>query len=339
MTIPRRFYVAYFNILGCRCFFNQNPDKAKDLLEDIHAAFDTVTNIIECVQHATLESSNASSNSTNSNAATNAIPKLKAYRKVFSDQILMCFEKTEDAFFDLNNLLAMASIAADIQREFILKYGISLRGCISQGEFSVDEDFAFGRDLIETTSFDGLNRMPRIIFTPQILHELSTNRTSLTTHELGWFYDRWLDELLFSDQDDRTVLNYLYNIDNTILERTPFFTQVATMIENRTSKTDVSKSKCHYDLKDVMNEHLKVIEGKLAEYGCYDRFGKDQTQIVQRRSAVFQKYLWTAQFHNAICRKNGLDGSFMIDDSTSTDERFGIPCKRTWEYAECTVGA
>lgn len=339
MTIPRRFYVAYFNILECRCFFNQNPDKAKDLLEDIHAAFDTVTNIIECVQHATLESSNANDNATNSNAANNAIPKLKAYRKVFSDQILMCFEKTGDAFFDLNNLLAMASIAADIQREFILKYGISLRGCISQGEFSVDEDFAFGRDLIETTSLDGLNRMPRIIFTPQILHELSKNRTSLTTHELGWFYDKWLNELLIQGQDDRIVLNYLYNIDSTVLERTPFFTKIATMIENRTSKANATKHKCRYGLKDVMKEHSKVIEGKLAEYGCYDGFGKDQIQTVQRRNAVFQKYLWTAQLHNAICMRNGLDGSFMIDDSTTMDERFGLPCKRTWEYAECTVGA
>lgn len=55
MTDPKQFYVAYLNILGCRCFFNQNPDKAKDLLDDIHTAFDTVTNIIECVQRATLE--------------------------------------------------------------------------------------------------------------------------------------------------------------------------------------------------------------------------------------------------------------------------------------------
>ena len=203
MTDPKQFYVAYLNILGCRCFFNQNPDKAKDLLDDIHAAFDTVTNIIECVQRATLEAGSS---------PYGGIPKLKAHRKVFSDQILMCFEKTGDAFFDLNNLLAMASIAADIQREFILKYGISLRGSISQGEFSIDEDFAFGRDLIETTSQDNQNRMPRIIFTPQILQELTANRTSLTKHEWGWFYDRWLDELLFLDQDDRIVLNYLYNI-------------------------------------------------------------------------------------------------------------------------------
>lgn len=330
MTDPKQFYVAYLNILGCRCFFNQNPDKAKDLLDDIHAAFDTVTNIIECVQRATLEAGSS---------PYGGIPKLKAHRKVFSDQILMCFEKTGDAFFDLNNLLAMASIAADIQREFILKYGISLRGSISQGEFSIDEDFAFGRDLIETTSQDNQNRMPRIIFTPQILQELTANRTSLTKHELGWFYDRWLDELLLLDQDDRIVLNYLYNIDSTVLERTPFFTQIATMIETRMPKTSVFKSKCRYDIEDVMKEHSIVVEGKLAEYGCYDRFGKDQIQIVQRRNAVFQKYLWTAQLHNAICKRNGLGNSCLIDDSTDTDERFGLPCKRTWEYAECTVGA
>lgn len=328
MVDTKRFYVAYFSILGCRCFFNQNPDKAKDLLEDIHAAFDTVTGIIECVQKAALEKTDHSGGT-----AGHYVPKLKAYRKVFSDQILMCFEKTGDQFFDLNNLLAMASIAADIQREFILKYGISLRGCITKGEFSIDEDFAFGRDLVETTSQDSLNRMPRIIFSPQIIQEISENRASLTTHELGWFYDKWLDELLIQGQDDRIVLNYLYNIDSTVLERTPFFTKIATMIENRTSKANATKHKCRYGLKDVMKEHSKIIEGKLAEYGCYDGFGKDQIQTVQRRNAVFQKYLWTAQLHNAICMRNGLDGSFMIDDSTTMDERFGLPCKRTGEYA------
>lgn len=319
MTDPKQFYVAYLNILGCRCFFNQNPDKAKDLLDDIHTAFDTVTNIIECVQRATLEAGSS---------PYGGIPKLKAHRKVFSDQILMCFEKTEDAFFDLNNLLAMASIAADIQKEFILKYGISLRGSISQGEFSIDEDFAFGRDLIETTSQDNQNRMPRIIFTPQILQELTANRTSLTKHELGWFYDRWLDELLFQDKDGQTILNYLYKVNGLMLERTPFFAQVTTMMESRFPKTHGSVSKYSYGIREVMDDHSNVIEGKLDAYGNYDDIDESQTQTAVKRLEVFRKYLWVADFHNSICERNGLGEEFKIDVSTEDDNRFGLPRRK-----------
>lgn len=319
MTDPKQFYVAYLNILGCRCFFNQNPDKAKDLLDDIHAAFDTVTNIIECVQRAALETSDYSHEE---------IPKLKAYRKVFSNEVLMCFEKTGDAFFDLNNLLAMASIVADIQREFILKYGISLGGCISQGAFSIDEDFAFGRELVETTSFEDFTQIPRIVFTAQILQELSAIRPSLAMHELKWFYDSWLDELLFQDKNGQTILNYLYKVNGLMLERTPFFAQVTTMMESRFPKTHGSVSKYSYGIREVMDDHSNVIEGKLDAYGNYDDIDESQTQTAMKRLEVFRKYLWVADFHNSICERNGLGEEFKIDVSTEDDNRFGLPRRK-----------
>lgn len=303
----RDFYIAYFRILGCRCFLKQNPEKANDLLSDMHKAFATVSAIVDCVQQATLDTMHGD---------PERRPKLNAYKKAFSDQVLMCFEKTGDAFFDFNNLLAMASIVADIQREFILKYGITLRGCITEGAFAIDDDLAFGPDLVDATSMEDYLRMPRIVFTPMILEELSRIRTSTSGHELGWFYDRWMDELLFGDDDGNMVLNYLYSIDLETLERTPFFAQVSNALEGKTSGT--CQCQCHdhsgiLGIECVMKEHANIISDKLGKYGVYG--GSDDTadDMARRRRDVHRKYQWVAKFHNAVCERNGLGGECRID--------------------------
>lgn len=298
-------YMAYFTILGCRCFLSQNPEKSKDLLLDMHAAFDAVSNIVACVQKSAMKTSECNKG---------AEPELKAYKKAFSNHVLLCFEKTGDAFFDLNNLLAMVSIVADIQREFMLKYGLSLRGCISCGSFSMDEDCAFGRGLVETTSMDELSRMPRIVFTHRILSELDGIKTSTREQELSWFYDAWMNELLFADKDGSTVLNYLYDIDYSVLERTPFFSKVSSIIEGRQPKSKSSGNTGNIHGKGcLMKEHAAVIEGKLNEYGGYPNAGEHSDDAAGRRSEVFQKYLWTAKFHNAVCAMKGLGDEYGID--------------------------
>lgn len=303
----RDFYIAYFRILGCRCFLKQNPEKANDLLSDMHKAFATVSAIVDCVQRATFDTMNGN---------PERRPKLNAYKKAFSDQVLMCFEKTGDAFFDFNNLLAMASIVADIQREFILKYGITLRGCITEGAFAIDDDLAFGPDLVDATSMDDYLRMPRIVFTPMIIEELSRIRTSTSCHELGWFYDRWMDELLFGDDDGNTVLNYLYSIDLETLERTPFFAQVSSALEGKTSET--CQCQCHdhngiLGIECVMKEHANIISDKLGKYGVYGGVDDTSDDTVRRRRDVHRKYQWVAKFHNAVCERNGLGGECRID--------------------------
>ena len=82
-TPIKSYYIAYFDILGYRQFFDSNPDKVPNFLKIIHAGIQGTISKITGANQSVLAASIASMN---------------IEIRVFSDNILLCLEELKVPF-------------------------------------------------------------------------------------------------------------------------------------------------------------------------------------------------------------------------------------------------
>ena len=156
----------------------------------------------------------------------------------------MCLETTT-AEVEYPRFLTFLAIIADIQRNFVLRYGLFLRGGITIGELSFNEDFVFGKGLIDAVALEETAIYPRIIMGQAVLdyvqrphfvkpddlsracdienrahsgdyisdEELAFCNSIIPAVNMERFYLQWQSHLLFPVSDGAVVLNYLYCFD------------------------------------------------------------------------------------------------------------------------------
>lgn len=233
----KEYYIAYFDLLGYKEFFRNYPDKVENFLQVIYEAISLTTSYIQEV---------------NSSPIATDIGNLSIQTKIFSDNILLCLEKTTTNV-DYPRFLAFLTIIADIQRNFILRYGLFLRGGITIGKLSFNEDFIFGQGLIDAVSLEENAIYPRIIIGQATLdyvlqphfvqqsdlkqaceiesrahssayisdEELAFCNSIMPAMNMEKFYLQWREHLLFPTSDGMVVLNYLYCLDiNSMVDQT-----------------------------------------------------------------------------------------------------------------------
>lgn len=149
----KEYYIAYFDLLGYKNFFRNHPDEVENFLQYIHEAVSLTDAYIQEV---------------NSSPVAIQFGKLFIRIKVFSDNILLCLETTTTDM-EYPRFLAFLTIIADIQRNFILKYGLFLRGGITIGKLSFNEDYVFGQGLIDAVELEEKAIYPRIIIGQTVL--------------------------------------------------------------------------------------------------------------------------------------------------------------------------
>ncbi len=77
----KEYYIAYFDILGYKAFFEESPEKAPEFLNTINSA---ITNIIGYVQ------------TFNDSLIAFEVGNIHIQSQIFSDNILLCIEVGED---------------------------------------------------------------------------------------------------------------------------------------------------------------------------------------------------------------------------------------------------
>ncbi|MDE7298188.1 MAG: hypothetical protein K2N94_05090, partial [Lachnospiraceae bacterium] len=149
----KEYYIAYVDLLGYRKFFKNNPDKAENFLKDIHEAIQNTKAYLQEVHSSYL---------------VGDISQVSIQIKMFSDNIFLCLERCSSSMEYLRFLIFIA-IVADIQQNFILQYGLFLRGGITIGTLSFNDDFVFGQGLIDVVELEEKAVYPRIIIGPAAL--------------------------------------------------------------------------------------------------------------------------------------------------------------------------
>lgn len=338
----KEYYIAYFDLLGYKDFFRTYPERVGEFLLDIHNA---VSNAKEYMQE--IDSS-----------FVGKLGRLAIKTKIFSDNILLCLEVGEEktAQIEYPRFLAFLAIVADIQRNFILNYNLFLRGGVTIGTLSYNDDFIFGQGLIDAVALEESAVYPRIILgeavkkyvlQPHFVNQGDLNRACeiercahsgeyITDEELAFcnslmpavkvekYYLAWRNQLLFPEFAGCLSLNYLYSSainntnDQTTIER---LQEILTTIPPR----DYQKvSNSSPDQVQQLERHsLRIIE-KIKKFGKYDDLDAASEEGVKQaaiREHILKKYLWVMMFHNSICIKYDVP-SCLIKSGSTCDIRF-----------------
>lgn len=225
----KKYYIAYFDLIGYKSFFKTHPDKVETFLKVIHEAIQNVYEYLEEVH---------------SSPIVGGLSQMFIRTKVFSDNILLCLE-TGTTPLEYSRFLTFMSIVADIQQNFILQYDLFLRGGITIGTLSFNDDFIFGQGLIDAVALEERAVYPRIIIETAVMdyvlqahfvkpedlrrackiEDRAHAGEGVSDEELGFcnailpavnaeiFHLKWRDVLILRTVDNAIVLNYLYCFD------------------------------------------------------------------------------------------------------------------------------
>lgn len=348
----KEYYIAYFDLLGYRNYFESNPDKVENFLESIYEAIQNTKNYIQEVT---------------SSPIVGGLGQVSIRVKVFSDNILLCLERNSTPMEYLRFLTFLAVIA-DIQRNFILQYDLFLRGGITLGSLSFNEDFIFGQGLIDAVELEESAKYPRIIMGPAILdyvlqphfvdhkdlqkacdienrahsgehisdEELAFCNAIIPVVNLEKFYLNWRRHLIFQTFDGAIVLNYLYCFDiNAVIDK-PTMDQLLQFVKVVSPSDYQVLANTNVNQRERLEQHKTHIIQKINEYGKYDDLDTSKVKEAELRERILKKYLWVLMFHNQICMGYGVP-ECMIKSGSTCDIRFMRMAVEIFENSPCGV--
>lgn len=333
----KEYYIAYFDLLGYKDFFEKNPQKAGSFLNTIYEAIENAKALIQGVYSAPI---------------IGEFEKISIQVKVFSDNILLCLERGSTSKECLRFLTFMA-ITADIQRSFILKYDLFLRGGITIGMLSFNHDFIFGQGLIDAVALEETAIYPRIIIGQPIIDyaqqthfvkqedfkkaEKIKNRKDANEHisdvDNEFFYTimsyiiqenlylQLQNLLIFKLFDGVSFLNYLYCIGINIILRNILKEPIWELIRTILPDDYLKLNNLSPNQEQRLETHKKHIIKKIKKYGKYDNLDISAVKEANIREHILKKYLWTLSFHNYVCQIYHFE-KCMIQSGSTCDIRF-----------------
>lgn len=333
----KEYYIAYFDLLGYKRFFETHLDKVETFLKAIHEA---IQNVKEYIEEA------------HSSPIVGGLGHISIRTKVFSDNILLCLE-TGTTPLEYPRFLTFMAIVADIQRNFILQYALFLRGGITIGKLSFNDDFIFGQGLIDAVALEEKAVYPRIIIGSGVMdYVLQThfvkpedlrraceieNRAhageGVSDEELEFynailpvvnaenFYLKWRDVLILKTADNVIVLNYLYCFDmNKVVDRITM-ERVLELVKTLFPDDYQRVGQGGIDQKRLLEQHRIHILQKINEFGRYDDLDSSDIEEARQREYILKKYIWVVSFHNYVCEIYNLP-ECMIAACSACDIRF-----------------
>ena len=275
---------------------------------------------------------------------------------MFSDNILLCLE-TDTSPIEYPRFLAFLTIVADIQRNYILQYGLFLRGGITIGKLSFNDDYIGGQGIIDAVELEETAKYPRIIIGQTVLDfvlqthfvkhddlqkacDIESRAHSgqhISDEELNFcnsimpdvnkenFFLQLRNHLIINMMDGTYILNYLYvsNIDSLINQST--MKQVLDIIKTLSPNDYQKLSNINTDNQQLIKQHKSRIIEKIKEFGKYDDLNAlniDDVKEAGIREYILKKYLWVLSFHNYLCILYGLPECYKIKSGSTFDIRF-----------------
>jgi len=267
-------FVAFLDLLGYKDFFQKNTHDTEKFLEIIDEALLSTIN--------------------DTNQQYKKIPDYyKPQIKMFSDNILIairCSNNNEKAFLHYLNLVRTV---AHIQKTFITKYQLFLRGGIAKGMFYCGEKYVFGEALIKAYEMEQSAIYPKININKKYVDEIIKHirEKSIQYKMLA----NILIDVVGKERDGSYFVNYLptypwgRNIDEEF--------SIASVFTDGVMPVDmIHNSK----VRETIQSHKMALLKKIHEYGSYKELFT-QSDIDNRRKVIL-KYMWSLDYHNQVCK-------------------------------------
>lgn len=316
-----KYYIAYFDILGYREYFNDNPDRIENFLNVINEAINKTKNGISSVNNSFL---------------AQQVGSIKIESKIFSDNILLVSEYETDITKGKTKLVTFMEIVIEIQRMFVLEYGLFIRGGITYGDLSINEDYIFGQGLIEAVEIEEHTIYPRIAISDAVLNQLQnefpytqddintvnsiierSNKDEEVSEEQKAFVGnitrlynqetilRFLyAPMLYRYDDNVWSLSYLYVFDISRIIPQVTLPQVREIIKQISPDEAAQMPLTSPDINKMLERHKQIVEEKLTKYSDYNRFETNEIKAFEANEKVLKKYVWAMVYHNYICNLN-----------------------------------
>ena len=336
----KEYYIAYFDLLGYRAFFQECPDKVEGFLQTIHNAISDTKDYIQQVLLSPIGGD---------------LGKLQIRSRVFSDNVLLCMEK-DITQIEYPRFLAFLSIVASVQQRFVLQYGLFLRGGITIGELTFSEELVGGQGVIDAVDLESRATYPRIIIGKAALdyvlqthfvrqedldracdierrahaeghvsdEELAFCNSIKPAVDMEKLYLQWRNQLLIPAFDREICLNYLCkpNMGDTFDRFT--LEQLMEALK-QLSPDDYQRLKEHNSTPErILEQHKQNVIQQVKKYGQYsdlDATSDFGIKKAEERERVLKKYIWVLMFHNLICMIYGIP-KCMIKSGSTCDIRF-----------------
>lgn len=175
----QNYYLAYFDVLGYKAFFDEEGSDHEEFLKDILGTLEYVKSQV------------------------NNFPSFSSRigLRVYSDNFLLYIkEESQDKVHDdFNALLSLVSVVALIQIKILAQYRILFRGGITKGEFYVDDNIIFGNGLIRAVEIESQKAIyPRVV--------IDIDNFCLTNYDSLW------KPLIKKDDDNLYYVDY-FNVN------------------------------------------------------------------------------------------------------------------------------
>ena len=333
----KKYYIAYFDILGYKDFFKSNPNKAGELLHILNQAITSSLEVIKSINESILVSQFAN---------------MDVEHRIFSDNILLTLEVGVDEEKERTRIYAFFVMICEIQRSFILEYGLFVRGALTVGELSVNNEYVFGNGLIEAVDMEETTVYPRIAISNDMLALLEV-KASYTNEEyekaimlekqyndsvdislqdrdflskiqklaFRYYFEKMLfNFLIYPSADGVKCLSYLYVFDVHSFISEKDISQVTELMGKIYPKDSVRLSKQSPDIGKVLDCHKKRIEYNLIRYSDYSSIDIQNIVGFDRQERVLKKYIWSMVYHNRMCQfYNKLD--YYINTQANCENR------------------
>ena len=315
----KEYYIAYFDILGYKDFF-------------AHASQEQVYEIVSMIYDGISGIKSYLGKFSNFNIFS-IIENIEIKFIGFSDNFTFAMQVGEGQH-EIYRLLAFLSIIADIQRNFIINYGLLVRGGIVKSTAYIGENIIQGKGIIEAVSLEHEAVYSQIVIDSSIfsdIHRLhfltdaelkyggSVQRKineglELSSDEQKFMEDiwnrykeeqlalTWKDNILMRSNDEKPFLNYMYNIGviNYCLEQNIPFNEIQDLLQQFNLQNSF-KIPQKGDAESFIQTHKTVLVDKLKRYGSYADVNINNQSELYEREKIIKKYIWLWAYHNKVC--------------------------------------
>jgi hypothetical protein len=229
----KEYFILYFDILGYKDVFDDDSDIYQFLRTLNEVVKETKTN---------LESAN----------------HVLSYKiKMFSDNFIIGFECNNN-IDDKQYLIHICLIAGNIQLLLLKNHNILIRGGLTKGQLHFNDDFVFGKGLIDAFKLENTAEYPRILIDEQV-----SKYYFETEKQIPYGYK--------IDEDGNYFVDYLFDI----------------------SLNELYDDSSENEIKEINNALIKIMKNKSSYPKNYTR-----SSAVLSREKIIRKYLWVLGYHN-----------------------------------------
>lgn len=306
------YYIAYFDFLGYKEYFKEYGDKIQKFLFHFNTCINYTIGTVKLY-------------------CQKRFPKnleMDIKVKVFSDNVLICIKVGSNIEIEKIRLLSFMLVISEIQQDLFSQCCVFVRGAVTKGLLSFNEDFVFGEGLIEAVEIEGSTIYPRIEISKAVMDVINSwvlgdyekaiaieqriySGESLLSEEINYLKNirqklencliekLMAQNMFYKANDEKWSLSYLYLFDwrDYQLKKS----KVNDLIALLSGESLRGSLKKHPDIGMFLDRHRQLVETNVLKYSDYSHFKEDEYSKFELYERVLKKYIWLLFYHNDMC--------------------------------------